>query len=140
MNKIRLSITRVFITASITGFLFSCAEQNDITVIKLAHALDTQHPVHKGMVYMAERLKEKSNGKMEVDIYPGGQLGNERELIELLQIGSLAMTKVSTAVLESFVPEMKIFGVPYVFRDDDHRWKVLNSQIGRDLLLSGESG
>ena len=72
------------------------------------------------------------------DIYPSGQLGAERELIELLQIGSLAMTKVSTAPLESFVPEMKIFGIPYVFRDAEHRWKVLNGSIGKQLLLAGE--
>ena len=107
-------------------------------MIKLAHVLDTTHPVHKGMVFMAEKVAEKSGGRMRVDIYPGGQLGAERDLIELLQIGSLAMTKVSTAPLEAFVPEMKIFGVPYIFRDDEHRWKVLNGKIGKQLLLAGE--
>lgn len=127
-------ITSLFILSS----FFGCIKQNDITTIKLAHALDTQHPVHKAMVFMAEKVAEKSAGKMKVDIYPGGQLGNERELIELLQIGSLAMTKVSTAALESFVPEMKIFGVPYIFKNDEHRWKVLNSEIGKKLLLSGQ--
>ena len=75
---------------------------------------------------------------MRLDIYPGGQLGAERDLIELLQIGSLAMTKVSSAPLEAFVPEMKIFGIPYVFRDKDHRWKVVNSDLGKQLLLAGE--
>lgn len=107
-------------------------------VLKLAHVLDVTHPVHKGMVYMAEKVAEKSGGRMRVDIYPGGQLGAERDLIELLQIGSLAMTKVSTAPLEAFVPEMKIFGIPYVFRDEEHRWKVLNGEIGKRLLLAGE--
>jgi tripartite ATP-independent transporter DctP family solute receptor len=87
---------------------------------------------------MAEKVFEKSGGKMRVDIYPGGQLGQERDLIELLQIGSLAMTKVSTAPLEAFVPEMKIFGIPYVFRDDVHRWKVLKGDVGKRLLLAGE--
>jgi len=108
-------------------------------VLKLAHELDTSHPVHKGMVFMAEKLAAISQGRMRVDIYPGGQLGGERELIELLQIGSLAMTKVSTAPMESFVPEMVIFGIPYVFRDDDHRWRVLNSAVGQRLLLAGET-
>jgi len=87
---------------------------------------------------MAEKAAEKSGGRMRIDIYPSGQLGAERDLIELLQIGSLAMTKVSTAQLEGFVPEIKIFGVPYVFRDDEHRWKVLNGEIGKRLLLAGE--
>ncbi len=116
-----------------------CAPESKVTVIKLAHALDTTHPVHKGMVFMGEKVREYSQGKMRVDIYPSEQLGAERDLIELLQIGSLAMTKVSTAPLEAFVPEMKIFGIPYLFRDDEHRWKVLNSPIGKRLLLSGES-
>lgn len=117
---------------------FNCGSETAVTQIKLAHVLDTSHPVHKGMEVMAKLLDEKSGGKMHVDIYPSGQLGQERDLIELLQIGSLAMTKVSTAPLEAFVPEMKIFGVPYVFRDDEHRWKVFNGPIGKKLLRAGQ--
>ena len=115
-----------------------CGTDRRVRVIKLAHVLNIDHPVHKGMVFLAERVDEKSGGRMRVDIYPGGQLGQERDLIELLQIGSLAMTKVSSAPLESFVPEMKIFGIPYIFRDDTHRWKVLSGPIGDRLLLAGQ--
>lgn len=104
----------------------------------MAHALDTAHPVHKAMVYMAERLDDISGGTMRLDIYPGGQLGSERELIELLQIGSLAMTKVSSSPLEGFVPEMKVFSMPYVFRSQEHFWRVLNGEVGRELLMAGE--
>jgi len=118
--------------------VIGCQDNQSVRILKLAHVLDINHPVHKGMVYMAEKVSKTSNGKMRVDIYPGGQLGAERDLIELLQIGSLAMTKVSTASLEAFVPEMKIFGIPYLFRDDDHRWRVLNGDIGKKLLLAGE--
>lgn len=119
--------------------LCSCSQQNRTTVLKLAHSLDTRHPVHQAMVHMAERLDEISQGAMRIDIYPSGQLGSERELMELLQIGSLAMTKVSSSPMEGFVPEMKIFNVPYVFRDKEHYWQVLDSHIGKDLLLAGES-
>ncbi len=118
--------------------LSSCGTDSDVRVIKMAHSLDTNHPVHKAMVYMAERLTVISGGKMQLDIYPGGQLGSERESIELLQIGSLAMTKVSASPLEGFVPAMKVFGIPYVFRDHDHYWRVLNGEIGKELLLAGE--
>ena len=129
-----------FLLSILLGFwiVTGCQSDHSVRILKLAHVLDINHPVHRGMVYMAEKVAEKSGGKMRVDIYPGGQLGAERDLIELLQIGSLAMTKVSTAPLEAFVPEMKIFGIPYIFRDDEHRWKVLNSEIGKKLLLSGE--
>lgn len=120
------------------SMLTSCARQDDTVVLKLAHTLDTSHSVHKGMVHMAERLEEYSGGRMRMDIYPSGQLGSEREMVELVQIGSLDMTKVSTSPLEAFVPIMKIFSLPYVFRSREHSLKVLDSEIGQMLLESTE--
>lgn len=134
----KITLYRILTALFAFFFIIGCQDNQSVRILKLAHVLDINHPVHKGMVYMAEKVSETSSGKMRVDIYPGGQLGAERDLIELLQIGSLAMTKVSTAPLEAFVPEMKIFGIPYVFRDDEHRWRVLNGEIGKKLLLSGE--
>ncbi|WP_460804012.1 TRAP transporter substrate-binding protein [Microbulbifer agarilyticus] len=116
----------------------SCGFQDGQVALKLAHTLDQQHSVHRAMVYMDERLRVLSDNSMRIDIYSGGQLGSERELIELLQIGSLAMTKVSASPMEGFVPEMKVFNLPYVFRDSQHFWKVLQSPIGKDLLLACE--
>src|SRR5660397_69127 len=86
------------------------------------------------MVFMADRLKEKSNGTVLIDIYPNQQLGSERECLELLQIGSLGMTKVSTAVIENFVPSLKVFGLPFLFRDREHRFKVLEGELGEGFL------
>ncbi|MAT70017.1 MAG: TRAP transporter substrate-binding protein DctP [Planctomycetaceae bacterium] len=109
--------------------------------LKLGHALDQQHPVHKAMVLFADRLDELSSGAVTVDIIPNGQLGSETELLEQVQHGALAMTKVSTAPLESFVPEMSVFGLPYLFRDEPHFWAVLEGPIGKELLAKGaESG
>lgn len=110
---------------------------SDTTVIKLGHGLDTSHPVHEAMLYMAERAKEKSDGSLEIDIYPNQQLGSERESLELLQIGSLGMTKVSTGVLENFIPSLKVFGLPFLFRDREHRFEVLESELGEKLLNDG---
>lgn len=119
--------------------LSGCSKSNDKIILKLAHGLDTSHSVHKSMVFMNERLKELSDGTMDIEIYPNGQLGSERDTMELLQIGSIAMTKVSASPMESFVPKMKIFSIPYVFRDEAHLWKVLNGEIGQRLLIEGES-
>ena len=70
-------------------------------VLKLAHALPTAHPVHGGMVYLAERVAEKSEGRMRVEIFPNEQLGTEKECIEALQLGYLAMTKTSSAPIKA---------------------------------------
>ena len=115
-----------------------CGIDQDVTVIRLGHGMDPNHPVARSMVYMAERVVEKSNGKMRIDIYPAAQLGTERELLELLQIGSVPMTKVSAAVLEGFAPAYSVFSVPYLFRDREHQFRVLASDVGKDVLLAGE--
>ncbi len=117
---------------------FGCHSQGRVKTIKLAHGLDPTHPVHKAMVFMAKRVSELSHGKMRIDIYPSQQLGTERECIELLQIGSLGMTKVSSSVLEGFVPDFNVFSLPYIFRDEAHRFKVLEGEIGKRLLLDGQ--
>ena len=115
-----------------------CEADKKIKIIKLAHGLDPMHPVHKAMEFLAERVLEKSGGRMKIDIYPSEQLGSERECLELLQIGSLGMTKVSCSVLEGFVPAMSVLSLPYIFRDEEHRFKVLEGEVGRKLLLEGE--
>jgi tripartite ATP-independent transporter DctP family solute receptor len=90
------------------------------------------------MEFMARRVDETSAGELRIDIYPSEQLGSERECVELLQIGSLDMTKVSASVLESFAPAFRAFSLPYLFRDREHLFAVLEGQIGRELLLSAE--
>lgn len=120
-------------------FLYGgCQSDSRIKIIKMGHAQVVAHPVHNAMVFLAERLEEKSGGRIKVKVYPNQQLGTERELLELLQIGSLGMTKVSAASLEAFSPEISVFGLPFLFRDDEHISKVLYGEIGKEILLSCE--
>lgn len=121
----------------ITIFYSGCSKKNDKVVLKLAHSVDVTHPVHKAMVFMGERLEEKSNGTITMDIFPNEQLGSERECIEQVQLGIIDITKTSTAPLESFIPKMGVFSIPYVFRGYDHFWKVLEGPIGDEVKQSG---
>lgn len=105
--------------------------------LKMGHCLDTGHPVHKAMIFFGEKLKEKSNSRITLDVYPSAQLGEEKDMIEQLQMGTLALTKVSSSALEQFIPEMKIFGLPYLFRNYEHRWNVLNGEVGKAVLAAG---
>lgn len=121
-----------------TPWIFSCTQQQQQVEIKLGHGLDTAHPVHLAMVNMAEDLFKRSNGSMQISIYPNQQLGSERQTLELLQIGSVGMTKVSAAVLENFAPNVKVVSLPYIFLSKQHSHKVMDSDIGRDLLTESE--
>lgn len=122
----------------VTLLVTSCSNTSSKKTIKLAHGLDMSHPVHKAMEFMAEDLEKRSNGSMTIEIYPNQQLGTERQCVELLQIGSLDMTKVSAAVMENFSPNMKVFGLPFLFRDRAHAFKVLDGEIGKELLDGGQ--
>ena len=119
-------------------FFTSCVNSSEhIIRLKLSHGLDVVHPVHKAMEFMARRLAELSQARMVIDIYPSEQLGSERESIELVQLGSLDITKTSAAVLESFVPEFSVYSLPYLFRDREHAWRVFLGPIGKEILHSG---
>lgn len=132
------SINYIISSFIILCCLVSCEQTDKKRTLRLAHGLDVNHSVHKAMVKMGEDLEKISGGNMSLKIYPNQQLGTERECLELLQIGSLDMTKVSAGVMENFAPKMKIFGLPFLFRDRAHSFKVLDGPIGQQLLDDGE--
>lgn len=138
MKKPKIVGKAVLLMLSLFTF-FSCGKLQDHRTLKLAHGLPTDHPVHKAMEFMAKRCKEISGEKLQIEIYAGGQLGSEQQCVELLQIGSLAITKVSAAVMESFTDDYKVLGLPYIFRDQEHAFKVFDGEIGQELLLSTEN-
>lgn len=127
-------------TAAFVGILRErSAHEGASLVLKLAHVQDQSHPVHAAMVFMAQRVAELSGGTVEIQIFPNGQLGSESECIEQVQRGALAITKTSAAAMEGFVPGMAVFSLPYLFRDNEHYWQVLNGPIGRKMLAAGDA-
>lgn len=130
--KYKILLVAIFF-ASIT----SCKKEDGTKVLYLGHTLPQTHPVHKGILEFQKALEKKSKGTLKVKIFPDGQLGSEREVLELLQIGSVAATKVSAATLSNFVPEYHILGIPYLFRDKDHQFDVLEGDIGKSILEKG---
>lgn len=104
------------------------------TTLKLSHNQDKSHAVHKALSYLADKTKEYSNGELVIRIYPNATLGNERESLELMNSGALQMVKVNAASLESFAPDYSLFSLPFLFRDRDHYYRVLQSDLGKKYL------
>ncbi len=117
--------------------LTSCSNIKDHKTLTLAHSLPMSHPVHKGIEVFQKELDKISKGKLKINIYADGQLGGEREALELLQIGSLSMTKVSVATMANFVKEYSVVGIPYIFKDKNHCFRVLEGKVGKQLLDKG---
>jgi len=132
-----MKLNNLYLLLCLAFCISSCRQMTDEKTAYLAHTLPVTHPVHQGMEVFAQELEKQSKGKLKVKIFPDGQLGTEREVLELLQIGSIAMTKVSAATMANFAPEYKVMGVPYLFRDKTHLFNVLESEVGESILQAG---
>ncbi|MDQ0338265.1 tripartite ATP-independent transporter DctP family solute receptor [Caldalkalibacillus uzonensis] len=101
--------------------------------LTLAHNLSEEHPVHLGLVKFTELVEERTNGEIKFDIFANGVLGDEREVLEQVQAGGVAITKVSAASLENFASQYAVFSLPYVFMDRDHFYRSMESEAVREL-------
>lgn len=102
--------------------------------IKYAVVGPDDHPY----TIMAKKFKElveaKTNGQVQVTIFPNAQLGSEREMAEGVRMGTIQMTTVtSDGTLPAWVPELQVLSIPYLFRDRDHAYKVLDGDVGKEL-------
>ncbi len=108
--------------------------QDKPVILKLGHAVAPEHPYHLGAVKYSELVAQRTNNKVKIDVYPSTQLGNERDMVEGLQLGTIDLVVTSTGPLGGFVPKMFVVDLPFLFRDRGHAYKVLDGPIGRDLL------
>lgn len=82
----------------------------------------------------SELIAQRTQDKVRIEVYPSTQLGNERDLVEGLQLGTIDLVVTSTGPLGGFVPRMFVVDLPFLFRDREHAYKVLDGLIGRELL------
>ena len=102
-------------------------------VIKVSTTTQPSHIYNIGMAHFAKLVKEKSNGELEVQVFPAAQLGSERDAVEGLQLGTLEMTLTSTGPLGNFVPAVKLFNLPFLFQNRDEAYKILDGTIGTEI-------
>lgn len=107
-------------------------------VFKLGHGIQTSHPAHLAAEKFAEIVSERTDGNVQVDIFPNRQLGEERDMVEGLQIGTVDMTIVSSGPLGGFVPEIGVVDLPFLFSSSDHAYEVLDGEIGQGILKKFE--
>ncbi len=121
----------------LAGILAGCtaqaAEEEGTVTLRLAHNQGTTHPIHTSLTEFARLVEEKTEGSMKVKIYPSGQLGGEREALELTQTGAIDFAKVSAGSLENFSEVYSLFSLPYLFDDKDHFYKAMNSSTAKEV-------
>lgn len=83
--------------------------------------------------HMGEKLSAATDGRLEIKTFPGGVLGDEKQVIEQAQMGAIDIIRVSMTPVAAILPEINVFTLPYIFRDEDHMHKVLDGMIGQEI-------
>ena len=134
MFKKRIAVVLIFISLITT--LSGCGRPtfNEGITIRVGHVLAPDHPYTDGLKMFAKLVSEKTNGKVTIDVFHSSQLGDERDMIEGLQLGTLEMALVSTAPLSDFTQKFLVFDLPFIFKDAESARKVVDGPIGNELF------
>ncbi|QAA94875.1 TRAP transporter substrate-binding protein [Pollutimonas thiosulfatoxidans] len=125
--------SKLMLAASVAG-VFAAAPALAATNLKLAYALSTNSHYGAGADALAKTIEGETGGEFKLEHFPNSALGGEREVIEGLQLGTIDLAIVSTGATLNFVPNTGVFDIPFLFRDLTHARKVLDGQIGQEML------
>lgn len=114
--------------------LSSIAAAQQKIVLKAADIQPENYPTVAGLKYMSDYLKRATNGRIELQVFAGGQLGDERSTIEQTKLGVIDLVRVSSAPVAQFYAPVGVYNMPFLFRDSSHMWKVLNGEVGKEIL------
>ena len=117
--------------------LCACGHESDESPALLLRYADNQpkdYPTTKAAEYFAQLVEERIGGQIRIRVYADAALGDEISVFRQLQFGGIDFARASVGTLAGFVPEMEILQLPYLFADAEHMWRVLDGEIGEELL------
>lgn len=123
------------LAAAVVGLALAGAAEAR-TTLRLGHGLAKGHPVDVSMEEFAKLVRERSKGDLDVRVFPAGQLGQQRELIEQMQNGAIDLVHANASPLGAFEASYGVYDLPYLFRDADHFFKVVDGPVGEEVLNS----
>ena len=134
MIKARIAFATAGVLLAAAAFASGPALAQQKIVLKATDVHPLGYPTVEAVVQMGKKLEAATNGRLSIQMYPSMQLGGEKEMIEQAQVGALAIARISVGPMGPIVPEMNVFNLPFMFRDDAHMEKVIDGPIGDELL------
>ncbi len=125
-------MTKFVKIAAVAAFLVSSTFAADYT-IKFSHVVSPNTPKGKAADFFAKRVKELTNGKVEVKVFPNSQLYSDKAVMKAIRIGNVQMAVPSFSKFTRLVPAMQLFDLPFLFRDMDHVHAVMDGPVGQKL-------
>ncbi|MFZ0134989.1 MAG: DctP family TRAP transporter solute-binding subunit [Desulfobacterales bacterium] len=118
---------------SVVALLLASSPGSAQTILKCGTATQSSHIYNQAVEYFARLVADKSKNDIQIQVFPASQLGSERDMVDGLQLGSLEMTLISTTPLGNFVPRIRLFNLPFLFKDRESCYKVLDGPIGAEI-------
>lgn len=130
----------ILILMSIFSFMISgCSssvKSSDNITLFLANVHDEDYPTSAACDEFAKLVSEKTNGRINIETYHNGDLGDESSNVKQIQAGGIDFARVSISMLSSFDESLNVLQLPFIYRDNNHMWAVLNGEVGQDMLKS----
>ena len=104
------------------------------TVLRMGFATELSGPGGAGVQKMAEIIKDRSHGELELKIFPNSQLGSEQDMLTQVQTGNLDAAMLGTGIVSALEPSLELLDLPFIWKSPDSFWTVLNGPIGDKLL------
>lgn len=101
---------------------------------RLADNQPPDYPTVVGDKKFAELVEERTDGRIKIEVYPSAQLGDEKSVLEQIQLGAIEFTRINSSPLAEFNNQFTALGLPYVFESEEHLWNFLNGEMGTKLL------
>ena len=102
--------------------------------LRLGHVTSLNAPAGQGSQKFAATAKEASNGEVEVELFPNGQLGGELDMVSQIRLGTLDLAMIGSGIMAAVEPTFSVTELPFIWKSGDSAWKVLNGPIGRKIL------
>lgn len=144
MNTKRLVVAALSVVVAGSMLLAGCGQKDSKATeapkegsklkFRLAESNPAEHPVTLGDKKFAELVATRSNGRINIDVFPNAQLGEEKAVLEQVQLGAIEFTRVSASPLGEFNKQMSVFSLPYIFDSEDHMWNFLKGEMGEKML------
>jgi len=106
----------------------------DAVVLKASDVHPLGYPTVEAVISMGKKLEQATNGRLSVQMFAAMQLGGEKETIEQTQLGAIQLARISVGALGPVIPDLNVFNLPFLFRNTEHMEKVIDGDIGHELL------
>lgn len=120
----------VLIVLAVVGYTGAASAQ---TKLRFSHTISPDDAMHLALLEFSKKVAQRTGNEVQVEVFPAGQLGNDAQTIEGVKLGTIDMGMTGNPFFTSFVPELNVFDLPYLFRDFEHAYKVIDGPIGSEL-------